>query len=141
MNLLRILLAALGAFIAYMALGFALFGLVPALKAEFSKYPAVYRDQDGQMSHMPVAMAEILVSMFVLVVLYALAYQGGSGLVEGARFGALIGLFAICAFVMHNYANLNIGLKLTLQQSAAYFAEWLVVGIAIGLIYQPALHR
>jgi hypothetical protein len=141
MNPLRIVLAALGAFVAYMALGFAVFALFPSLKTEFRKYPAVYRDEKGQMSHMPVAMAEILVSMFVLAVLYALAYQGGSGLVEGARFGALIGLFAICAFVLHNYANLNIGLKLTVQQSAAYFAEWLVVGIAIGLIYRPAIHH
>ena len=139
MNLLRIVLAALGAFVAYMALGFAVFGLFPSLKTEFLKYPAVYREEKGQMSQMPVAMAEILISMFVLAVLYALAYQGGSGLVEGARFGALIGIFAICAFVLHNYANLNIGLKLTLQQAAAYFVEWLVVGIAIGLIYRRAL--
>jgi hypothetical protein len=139
MNPLRILLAALGAFVAYMALGFALFGLMPSLKTEFLKYPAVYRDHNGQMRRMPLAMAEILVSMLVLAVLYALAYQGSSGLLEGARFGALIGLFAICAFVLHNYANLNIGLKLTLQQSAAYFLEWLVVGIAIGLIYRRAL--
>jgi hypothetical protein len=139
MNLLRVFLAALGAFVAYMALGFAIFGLFPSLKTEFLKYPAVYRDEKGQMSKMPVAMVEIFVSMIVLAVLYALAYQGGSGLVEGARFGALIGIFAICAFVLHNYANLNIGLKLTLQQSAAYFLEWLVVGIAIGLIYRRAL--
>ncbi len=139
MNFLRIVLAALGAFAGYMALGFAVFGLFPSLKTEFRKYPAVYRDEKGQMSHMPIAMAEILLSMFVLAVLYALAYQGGSGLVEGARFGALIGVFAICAFVLHNYANLNIGLKLTLQQSAAYFAEWLAVGIVIGLIYRPVL--
>jgi hypothetical protein len=139
MNPVRILLAALGAFVAYMALGFALFGLMPSLKTEFLKYPAVYRDEKGQMSHMPVAMAEIFVSMFVLAVLYALAYQGGSGLMEGARFGALIGLFAICAFVLHNYANLNIGLKLALQQSVAYFLEWLIVGIAIGLIYRRAV--
>jgi hypothetical protein len=139
MNFLRIVLAALGAFVGYMALGFAVFGLFPSLKTEFRKYPAVYRDEKGQMSHMPIAMAEILVSMFVLAALYALAYQGGSGLVEGARFGALIGVFAICAFVLHNYANLNIGLKLTLQQSAAYFAEWLAVGIVMGLIYRPVL--
>jgi hypothetical protein len=41
--------------------------------------------------------------------------------------------------VLHNYVNLNIGLKLTLQQCALYFLEWLVVGIAIGLIYRPSL--
>lgn len=139
MNPLRILLAAVGAFVAYMALGFAVFALFPSLKTEFLKYPAVYRDEKGQMSRMPVAMAEILLSTLVLAVLYALAYRGGSGLVEGSRFGALIGLFAICAFVLHNYVNLNIGLKLTLQQTAAYFVEWLAVGIVIGLIYRPAL--
>jgi hypothetical protein len=75
--------------------------------------------------------------MIVLAVIYSMLYQGGSGLAEGARFGALIGLFSICAFVVHNYLILNIGLKLTLQQSAAYFLEWFVTGIVIGLIYRP----
>ena len=76
--------------------------------------------------------------MVVLAVIYAMLYRGGSGIVEGARFGALIGVFAICSFVMHNYVNLNIGLKLTIEQGIAYFVEWTVVGIAIGLIYRPA---
>ena len=137
MNILRIFLAALGAIVAYMAVGFAMFALVPSLITESRKYPGVYRDKEGQMSHMPVGMAAMFLSMVVLAVLYAFAYQGGSGLAEGARFGALIGLFAIGSFVLHNFVNLKIGLKLTLQQSAAYFIEWLVVGLVIGLIYRP----
>ena len=141
MNVVRILFAAIGAFVAYMALGFALFALIPSLQTEFRKYPGVYRDHDGQMSHMPVAMAAMLLSFFVLAVLYSFVYQDGSSLFEGARFGALIGLFAIGAFVLHNYANLNIGLKLTLQQCLIYFLEWLFVGIVIGLIYRPSLPR
>ena len=40
-------------------------------------------------------------------------------------------------FVLHNYVNLNIGLTLTLQQAAAYFIEWTVVGLLIGVIYKP----
>jgi uncharacterized membrane protein len=75
--------------------------------------------------------------MVVLAVIYAMLYRGGSGLAEGARFGTLVGIFAICSFVIHNYVNLNIGLKLTLQQSVAYFIEWLFVGMVIGLIYRP----
>jgi hypothetical protein len=35
------------------------------------------------------------------------------GLRLGAMFGALIGLFAIGSFVVHNYVNLQIGFKLT----------------------------
>jgi hypothetical protein len=49
----------------------------------------------------------------------------------------LIGIFAVCAFVLHNYVNLKIGLTLTLQQAAAYFIEWTVVGLLIGVIYKP----
>src|SRR5208282_3597702 len=128
MNVGRIALAALGGFVAYFVVGGAAFGLLPSLKDEFLKYPAVYRDQQGQMSHMPIGMAAMFLSMLTLAVLYALVYQGGSGLAEGARFGALIGLFTIGSFVLHNYVNLNIGLKLTLQQSTAYFIEWLVTG-------------
>jgi len=137
MNLSRIALAALGGFVAYFVLGGLTFGLLPSLKSEFLKYPAVYRSQQGQMSHMPVGMAAMFLSMVVLAVIYAMLYQGVSGLAEGARFGALIGLFAICAFVLHNYVNLNIGLKLTVQQAVAYFVEWVVTGIVIGLIYRP----
>lgn len=138
MNWLRIGLASVGAFIAYFVVGGLTFGLVPSLKSEFLKFPGVYRPLEGQMSHMPAGMVAMFVGIFSLAVLYAASYRGGSGLLEGARFGALIGVFAIGAFVVHNYVNLNIGLTITLQQAVAYFAEWVVVGVVIGLIYRTA---
>ncbi len=138
MNFSRAALAALGAFVAYFAIGGVAFGLLPSLKNEFLKYPAVYRTQEGIKSVMPAGMAAMFVGMLALAVIYAMLYQGGSGVAEGGRFGALIGVFAVCAFVVHNYVNLNIGLKLTLEQSVAYFIEWVVVGTVIGLIYRPA---
>jgi hypothetical protein len=140
LNILHIFLASVGAFVAYMGFGGLIFVLVPSLKTEFLKFPAVYRDHDGQMSHIPVGMAAIFMSIVVLAVLYGMAYQGGSGLAEGARFGALIGLFVVGAFVLHNYVNLNISLRLTLISAVAYFIEWTVAGIVIGLIYRPGVH-
>jgi|SRR5580658_3574238 hypothetical protein len=141
-NLSRIALAALGGFAAYFILGGLAFGLLPSLKTEFLKYPAVYRPKEGQMSHMLAGMAAMFLSMLVLAVIYAMLYQGASAVADGARlgaiFGALIGVFAIGAFVFHNYVNLNIGLKLTVEQAVVYFVEWMVTGIAIGLIYRPA---
>ncbi|MGA2580630.1 MAG: hypothetical protein ABSH24_31945 [Bryobacteraceae bacterium] len=110
---------------------------MPSLRNEFLKYPAVYRSKEGMKSVMPAGMAAMFLSMLALAAIYAMLYQGGSGVAEGARFGALIGIFAIGAFVVHNYVNLNIGLRLTLEQAAAYFVEWTVTGIAIGLIYRP----
>jgi hypothetical protein len=138
MNLPRIALAAVGAFVAYFIVGGLTFALLPFLRDEFRKYPAVYRPQDAMKSFMPVGMAAMFVAILALAVVYALLYKGGSGLAEGARFGALIGIFAIGSFVVHNYVNLNIGLKLTVESAAAYFVEWMVVGIVIGLIYRPA---
>ncbi|MCU1251632.1 MAG: hypothetical protein JWQ49_4661 [Edaphobacter sp.] len=139
MNLGRIALAAIGAFVAYFALGGLMFMVLPTLKNQFAKYPAVYRSQEGIKSVMPAGMVAMFVAMVVLAVLYAMLYQGGFGVTEGARFGALIGVFAICAFVVHNWVNLNIGLTLTMQQAVAYFIEWLAVGIVIGLIYRPVV--
>jgi hypothetical protein len=58
-------------------------------------------------------------------------------LAQGARFGGLVGAYAVGAFVLHNHVNLNIGLRLTLGQAVAYFFQWTVVGVVIGLIYRP----
>src|ERR1700735_2338353 len=134
MNYAHIALAALGATVAYFAFGFALFAALPAMKTEFMKYPGVYRSQESMMKVMPYGMIAILIAIVVVTVLYAKAYGGGGGVVAGACFGALIGIFAVCTFVIHNYVNLNIGLALTVQQSIAYFVEWVVTGIVIGLI-------
>jgi hypothetical protein len=141
MNYTRIALAALGGFVAYFATGGLIFVLAPWMKKEFMKYQAVYRPEDEMKRVMPVGMAAMFVGMVVLAVIYAMLYQGGSGFAEGARFGGLIGLFAVCAFVVHNYLLLNIGGKLAFQQSVAYFVEWTVTGIVIGLIYRPAAMR
>jgi hypothetical protein len=138
MNLSRVALAAFGAFVAYFLLGGLFFTLLPSLRDEFLKYPAVYRSQEGIKRVMPAGMVAMFVAILILAILYAMIYKGGAGVAEGARFGALIGVFAICAFVIHNYVNLNIGVALTVQQSIAYFVEWLVVGVVLGLIYRPA---
>ncbi|WP_433975321.1 hypothetical protein [Tunturiibacter lichenicola] len=137
MNLPRIFLAAFCAFIAYFLLGGLSFALLP-LRTEFMKYPAVYRSQDAIKSVMPVGMIAMFVAMVVLTIIYAMLYRGGSGIAEGARFGLLVAVFSLCAFVIHNYVNLNIGLKLTAQQAVAYSVEWIVVGVVIGLVYRPA---
>lgn len=138
MNYPRIILAALGAFVAYFAIGFAVFAVAGGpMKLEFQKYPAVYRSQDSMKGVMPLGMAVMLVGILVLAVLYAMVYKGGSGLAEGAHFGLLIGLFVVCAFVVHNWVNLNIGVRLSVYQAVAYFVQWLVVGTVIGLIYRP----
>jgi hypothetical protein len=84
---------------------------------------------------MPAGMIAMFVSMVMMPAIYAMIYRKGSGTVEGARFGALIGVLRrvrVCG------VNLNIGLALTMQQAIAYFVEWTVAGMVIGFIYRPA---
>jgi archaellum biogenesis protein FlaJ (TadC family) len=137
-NYARIALASLAAVVAYFVYGFALFAAWPSMKTEFLKYPNVYRPKDEMMKVMPYGMIAILVAIVVVAILYAKIHTAGGGIVSGIHFGALIGLFSVCTFVVHNYVNLNIGPTLTIYQSIAYFFQWVIVGAAIGLIYKPS---
>lgn len=137
-NYPRIAMASLAAVVAYFAYGFAMFAAWPSLQTEFLKYPAVYRGKEEMMKKMPFGMTAILIGIVVVAILYAKVTPAAGGIVSGLSFGAWIGLFVVCVFVIHNWVNLNIGLRLTVCQAVAYFLQWLTVGAVIGLVYQPA---
>ena len=136
MNYSRLGLAALGGMVASFAFGFLVLLLLPALIDEAHKYPAVFRPQEEMMAVMPVGIVATFIAILVVAIIFAMIHQGRSGATKSACLGVLIGIFAVCN-VLHNYMNLNIGLKLALGQAAAYFVQWVIVGIVIGLIYKP----
>ena len=141
MNYSRLALAALGATVASFAFGFLVFWLAPALIKEGHKYPAVFRPKEEMMTVMPIGIVATFIAILVVAIIFAMIHQRGSGPIKGARLGILIGIFVVCATVLHNYVNLNIGLKLALGQAAAYFLQWTIVGTVIGLIYKPLVTR
>jgi hypothetical protein len=136
MNYPRLGLAALGGTVASFAFGALVIWLVPALMNEVHKYPAVFRPREEMSTFVPIGFVAAFVAILVVAIIFAMMNKGGSGPMEGARLGVLIGIFAVCN-VLHNYANLNFGLKLAMGQAAAYFVQWTIVGIVIGLIYKP----
>ena len=137
MNYPRLGLAALGGMVASFAFGFLVLGLVPALFEEARRYPAVFRPEEEMFAVMPIGLVATFIAILVAAIIFAKMYPRGSGAAAGARFGALMGVFVVCAFALHNYVNLNIGLKLALGSAAAYFIQWTIIGIVIGLIYKP----
>ena len=137
MNYSRIALAGLGGTVAYFALGFLLFALLPVAD-EVRQFAAVYRPEESMKQVAPVGMLAMLVSMLALAALYAFGFRNGSPVVRGVRFGLLVGVFAAGSFVLHNYVSLNIGLRLALLQAVAYFVQLLGSGVVIALIYRPA---
>jgi hypothetical protein len=132
MNYLSLALAAFGGTVASFAVGFLVFWLAPGLIKEAHKYPAVFRPEEEMKNVMPIGIVATFISILVAAIIFAMMHQGGSGTAEGARFGVLLG-----AFVLHNYVNLNIGLKLALGQAVVYSVQWTIIGIVIGLIYKP----
>jgi len=136
MNYSRIALAGLGGTVAYFALGFLLFALLP-LADEVRQFAAVYRPEESMKRVAPVGMVAMLLAMMALAALFALVFREGSSVAQGVRFGFLVAVFAAGSFVLHNYVSLNIGLRLALLQAVAYFVQLFGSGVVIALIYRP----
>jgi hypothetical protein len=135
MNYGRIAIASVAATVVYYLYGFVVEGLL--IRKDFSPYSAVYRPADAVLGYMPLGFACTLIATLVIAVMYAKGYEGGSGLLEGARFGLLVGIFVVCTFVGVNYVTLNIGRKLAVELAASALVQWTIVCVVIGLIYKP----
>jgi hypothetical protein len=137
MNYSRVAVAGLGGLVTYFTLAFLLLALLPVAD-EIRQFTAVYRPEDSMKQVAPVGMVAMLVSMMALAALYASGHRDGPALARGMRFGLLVGAFAAGAFLLHNYVSLNIGFRLALLQTVAYFIQLLGAGVVIALIYRPA---
>jgi hypothetical protein len=136
MNYGRLFLATVVSMVVYFLYGFLVEGLL--IRNDFAPFSAVYRSAETVKPYMPLGMASILISIFVVAILYAKGYEGGRGLAEGFRFGLLVGVFVVCAFVTTNFVILNIGGKLVLKLAVSALVQWTIIGIVIGTIYKPA---
>ena len=135
MNLPRIALAAVAALVAYVGVG-SVFFAIPTFKAEFAKYPAVFRSGEAINSVMAVGMLGTLLAIVVATVIFARMYPSGAGIRAGVAFGFILAFFQLGSLVLHNYMLLNIGWRLSALQGLAYSAEWIAVGMAISLVYR-----
>lgn len=135
MNLTRITLAALAALLAYFIVG-GIFFTIPAMRAEFAKYPAIYRTGEAINSVMAVGVLGILLAIGAAAAIFARMHPAGAGVKAGIKFGVVLAVFQLGSFVLHNHMNLNIGWRLSLLQGISYTAEWIVVGVVISLVYR-----
>ncbi len=135
MNRTRIALAAVAALVAYMAAGGVFFAM-PALREEFTKHAGVFRSGEAMNSVMAIGMTGILLAIVVATVIFAKMHPAGGGIRDGVEYGALLALFQLGGFVLHNHMNLNVSARLTAIQGTVYTVEWLVVGVVISLVYR-----
>ena len=136
MNYARLASAAVVGTIVDGLYGFVVYGIL--LSGQFADFPGVYRSRETASAYMPYLFLGILVAMIAAAYIYAKGYEGGSGVVEGARFGAAVGVFAVGYDVIVNFATLNVGRRLAASVAIAAFVEWIIDGAVIGAVYKPA---
>src|SRR5262249_55915888 len=98
----------------------------------------VYRSGEAAQNHMPFGLGGIFTAILVFATIYARICGVKSDVGEGARLGLLFGIFMVGAFVGVNYGTIQISRKLALELAVSELIEWTLVGIVVGLIYQPA---
>jgi hypothetical protein len=132
-NFGRVAAAALVAWIVYL-------GISPlvnnVLLAElYAQHASVFRPQ-GQMN-VAFGLSATLVGFFVFAYAYAKGYEGGTGAVEGLRYGVLIGLLLATFSVAWNYVVLPVSGALAAAWIVDVIVEMAIYGAVVGLIYKP----
>src|SRR5215470_19377475 len=134
MSYQRIVIAALAATVVDALYGFVVWGQI--LSREFAQFPAIFRTSDDTTA-LPLMFVGVLVGILFATWIYAKGYEGGSGLIEGLRFGVVIGLLVGSYMAGVNYGILRIGKRMALTYGIGWVGEWVLVGLAIGIVYKP----
>ena len=108
------------------------------LGADMAQNPALFRPEAQMYGLLPLMFAGTLVAFFALAYIYAKGYEGGSGLVEGFRFGVLLAIFITGFMSIGIFATFNVGSGLAVKASIATIVEMLLDGTVMGLVYRGA---
>ena len=139
MNMSRLAMAAVAAWIVDSVYGYCVYGV--GLASEFARYPGVFRPMDAVNGNLLLMFAGSLLGFFALAYIFAKGHEGGNGLAEGLRFGFVLAVFEFGMISIGNYAVMNIGRKIAVEMAVAGFVEGLLAGAVLGLVYKPAAAR
>ena len=135
MNVPRLLLAAVVAWIVDSIYGYVVFGLL--LNAQYMRYPAVFRSYEQVGTMLPLMFGASFVATLLVAYIFAKGREGGSGFVEGLKFGGVFSLFGLFGISIPSYVIYRYGWRLAAPTSAATFAEMLLMGVVLGVVYAP----
>lgn len=132
MNITRFIGAGIAVFITLQILDFLIHGLL--LGPTYENLKEVWRPD--MVSKMWIMYATSLIMSFLFVYLFIMVYKG-KGVVEGIRYGLLIGLFINVASTFNQYVIYPIPFILALQWFIYETFELITAGIIVSCIYKP----
>lgn len=138
MNFVRVALAAVAVWVAYIAVGALVHGVMLSELWEQLYRDGVVRSDAMAATARPYALALALPGAFAFAYGYAKGYEGGPGLQEGLRFGVLVGLMIVAFGIGWSYVTFPVPLAFLAWTSVAAIMQFAAIGMVAGLIYRPA---
>jgi hypothetical protein len=137
MNFARVAAAAVAAWIAYLPIGYIVNEIL--LKDVYAANAAVFRAPEQM--NLALGFSAALLGFFVFAYTYAKGYEGGSGALEGIRFGVLVALLIICFATTWSYVTTPITSSLYFSWLIDIIVEFSIYGAIVGLVYKPGATR
>jgi hypothetical protein len=135
MNFPRIALAAVAAWIAAIAVGYVVndFLLADLMRAN----QAAMRPEAELTARLPVGFVFLLLAFFAFAYAFAKGYEGTNSVMEGVRFGVLVGLMVLGLGVIWQWVVYPIDAAMAVSQVIYTIAESALYGAIVGAIYRP----
>jgi uncharacterized membrane protein YagU involved in acid resistance len=131
MNIKRIIIASLAVFVSFQILDYIIHGVI--LMDTYEAMQNVWRaDMESKMWIM---MVTSLFFSFLFTIIFAKGYEN-RGILEGARYGVLIGLLMNVVGMFNQYAVYPIPFSLALQWFVFGTIEIIICGMVVALIYK-----
>lgn len=135
MNFPRVAMAAIAAWILSLPIGYLVNEVI--LADVFAANAAALRPHDVILSNLPLGFGFMLVGFFAFAYAYAKGYEGGSGVLEGVRFGVLVALMIDCFAIVWFYVTTPIDATMFVAMAVDYIVEYSIYGAVVAAIYKP----
>ena len=136
MNFLRVGLAALAAWVVFLALGFLIHAVMLNDMWQALMRDGVARSAATGNALMPLGFGLALPGCLAFAYAYAKGYEGGPGLQEGLRFGVLVGLMIVTFGLVWNYVTFPLPSEYLTMTAVATVIEFAALGMVVGLVYK-----
>jgi len=135
MNWKKLIIAFIVVFVVFQILGFVVHQVL--LGETYQELEDVWRSEADMMSKMWVMWVTGLIFSFFFVYIFARGYEG-KGIMEGVRYGLIIGCFYTIPAVYGQYVVYELPYSLILQWVIYDFIILVITGAVMTFVYKPA---
>ena len=132
MNIKRFIIAVIAVFVTFQVLDFIIHGQI--LSQEYRSLSQVWRPD--MMSKMWIMVITSLIMSILFVYVFIKGYEK-KGILEGLRYGLIIGLFMIGVGSFNQYVVYPVPFSLAVKWFIFGMIEFTVAGIIVSAIYKP----